>query len=100
MAPSLLMRSMSVIFTALADLTRNITDILQLLSSLLDMEMEEEKEVVEEEVTLIRTTWTTNSKPSTYIQHKGEANNNKHSSGPWWTSQEERDSGDIFKYLK
>ena len=30
MAPSLLMRSMSVILTALADLTRNMTDILQL----------------------------------------------------------------------
>ena len=29
MAPSLLMRSMSVILTALADLTRNITDILK-----------------------------------------------------------------------
>ena len=49
MAPSLLMRSMSVIFTALADLTRNITDILQLLSLLLDLEMEEEKEVEETE---------------------------------------------------
>ena len=31
MAPSLLMRSMSVILTAFADLTRNMTDILQLL---------------------------------------------------------------------
>ena len=52
MAPSLLMRSMSVILTALADLTRNMTEILKLLVLLLEHgEVVEEKvEVMEEEV--------------------------------------------------
>ena len=58
MAPSLLMRSMSVILTALADLTRNMTEILKLLVLLLEHgevvevmeeEVEEEVEVLEEE---------------------------------------------------
>ena len=51
MAPSLLMRSMSVILTALADLTRNMTEILKLLVLLLEHGevVEEEEEVKEEE---------------------------------------------------
>ena len=54
MAPSLLMRSMSVILTALADRTRNMTDILQLSVLLLELqEVVEEVDVAEEEVEVV-----------------------------------------------